>query len=58
MSEEQAAEKVEEKSSEKAVDKSTEKAVDKSTPKKKFEVKKWNAVALWAWGWSATICQC
>lgn len=19
-------------------------------PKKKFEVKKWNAVALWAWG--------
>ena len=22
----------------------------KKDPKKKFEVKKWNAVALWAWG--------
>ena len=30
-----------------------EEKVEKDTskgPKKKFEVKKWNAVALWAWG--------
>ncbi|EPS93304.1 hypothetical protein FOMPIDRAFT_1026580 [Fomitopsis schrenkii] len=28
---------------------STGKAVDKGDAKKRFEVKKWNAVSLWAW---------
>ena len=32
-------------------DEKEEKGGKKSgAPKKKFEVKKWNAVALWAWG--------
>jgi hypothetical protein len=30
-------------------DEKKDKKKDKA-PKKKFEVKKWNAVALWAWG--------
>jgi len=30
----------------------------KKEPKKKFEVKKWNAVALWAWGMHLRTIQC
>jgi RING-box protein 1 len=29
---------------------------DTKGPKKKFEVKKWNAVALWAWGKNSASC--
>jgi hypothetical protein len=32
-----------------------EKEAPSKGPKKKFEVKKWNAVALWAWGKNSII---
>lgn len=32
-----------------------EKESSSKGPKKKFEVKKWNAVALWAWGQNIEI---
>ncbi|SCV68513.1 BQ2448_634 [Microbotryum intermedium] len=37
-------------------DKTGATASSNNTAQKRFDVKKWNAVALWAWGKSTTVC--